>query len=79
MSCILRTRLDDPMRLANSTTAILQPLDREAPIRVGTPDDVGGGTIARQRALSILVVALRRNSWIPCLGPVRLNMHFYES
>ena len=57
MSFILRTRLDDPMRLANSTTAILQPLDREAPIRVGTLDDVVGGTIARQRALSILVVA----------------------
>jgi putative ABC transport system permease protein len=57
MSFIVRTRLDDPMRLANSTTAILQPLAREAPIRVGTLDDVVGGTIARQRALSILVVA----------------------
>ena len=48
--------LDDPMRLANSATAILRRWTGGA-IRVGTLDDVVGGTIARQRALSILVVA----------------------
>jgi predicted permease len=57
MSFLLRTRLDDPMPLATSTTAVLQALDREAPIRVGTLDDVIGGTIARERALSLLAVA----------------------
>ena len=45
----------DPMRLATSVTGVIHSMEPEAPINVRTLDDVVGGTIARPRAMSVLV------------------------
>ena len=45
----------DPMSLATSVTGVIHSMEPEAPIDVRTLDDVVGGTIARPRAISVLV------------------------
>ena len=45
----------DPMLLATSVTGVIHSMEPEAPINVRTLDDVVGGTIARPRAMSVLV------------------------
>ena len=45
----------DPLRLATSVTGVIHAMEPEAPINVRTLDDVVGGTIARPRAMSVLV------------------------
>ena len=45
----------DPMRLATSVSGVIHSMEPEAPINVRTLDDVVGGTIARPRAMSVLV------------------------
>jgi putative ABC transport system permease protein len=45
----------DPMVLATSVTGIVHALEPEAPVDVRTLEDVVGGTIARPRAISVLV------------------------
>ena len=47
----------DPLLLANSVTRIVHAMEAEAPVRVQTLDEVVGGTIARPRAVSLLVAA----------------------
>ena len=47
----------DPLSLASSVRGVVQALDTEVPVQVGTLDEVVGGTIARQRAISVLVGA----------------------
>ncbi len=44
-----------PMLLATSVTGVIHSMEPEAPINVRTLDDVVGGTIARPRAMSVLV------------------------
>ena len=56
MRFFLRTPLE-PMSFANSVTEIVHSHEREVPVQADALDDVIGGTIARQRALSILVAA----------------------
>jgi putative ABC transport system permease protein len=50
----LRTQ-QDPMLLATGLTGIVHSMEPEAPVRVQTLDDVVGSTIARPRAISVLV------------------------
>src|SRR5262249_42658080 len=45
----------NPMRLATSVTSIVHSLEPETPVRVETLADVVGNTIARPRALTVLV------------------------
>jgi putative ABC transport system permease protein len=45
----------DPMLLATSVTGTVHSMELEAPVRVETLEDVVGGTIARPRAMSVLV------------------------
>jgi putative ABC transport system permease protein len=45
----------DPMLLATSVSGIVHALEPEAPVRVQTLEDVVGSTIARPRALSVLL------------------------
>ena len=45
----------DPMLLATSVAGVIHSMEPEAPINVRTLDDVVGGTIARPRAMSVLV------------------------
>ena len=47
----------DPMLLAPSITRLVHSMEPEAPVGVRTLDDVVGGTIARPRAISLLVGA----------------------
>ena len=47
----------DPMLLATSVTAIEHSMEAEAPVDVRTLEDVIGGTIARPRAISVLLGA----------------------
>jgi putative ABC transport system permease protein len=56
MQILVRTH-QDPMLLANSLTAAVRELDPEAPVRLRTLDDVVGGSVARPRAMSVLVGA----------------------
>ena len=50
----VRTR-QEPISLATSVTAIVHSMEPEAPVDVRTLDDVIGGTIARPRAISVLL------------------------
>ena len=55
MTLTLRTRTD-PMTLANSLTHAVHALDAEVPVtRIRTLEDFVGGTIARPRAISVLL------------------------
>jgi putative ABC transport system permease protein len=45
----------DPLLLANSVTAVVQALEPEAPVGVRTLEDVIGSSIARPRAISVLL------------------------
>ena len=45
----------DPMLLATSVTGIVHAMEPEAPVEVRTLEDVVGSTIARPRAISVLV------------------------
>jgi len=45
----------DPPRLANSVSRVVRSMEPEAPVRVRTLDEIVGGTIARPRAVSMLV------------------------
>jgi putative ABC transport system permease protein len=45
----------DPMLLATGVTQLVRSLEPEAPVRVRTLEEVIGGTIARTRAISILL------------------------
>jgi putative ABC transport system permease protein len=45
----------DPLSLASSVAGTIHAMEAEAPIEIRTLDDVVGTTIARQRALSVLV------------------------
>jgi putative ABC transport system permease protein len=47
----------DPLSLASSVRGVVQALDTEVPVQVGTLAEVVGGTIARPRAISLLVGA----------------------
>jgi putative ABC transport system permease protein len=54
MTFFVRTR-QDPLLIAPSVTGLLHAMEPEAPIDIRTLDDVVGATIARPRALSVLV------------------------
>jgi ABC-type antimicrobial peptide transport system permease subunit len=56
MTYFVRTR-QDPLLLAPGVTAVVRAMEPEAPVEIRTLDDVVGGTIARPRALSVLVGA----------------------
>ena len=56
MTFFIRTA-QDPMLLAPSVTRVVHSMESEAPVGVRTLDDVVGGTIARPRAISVLVGA----------------------
>ena len=45
----------DPMSLATSVTGTIHAMEPEAPVAIRTLDDVVGGTVARPRAMSVLV------------------------
>ena len=47
----------DPMLLATGVTRVVQSMEPEAPVRVLTLDEAVGNTIARPRAISILLAA----------------------
>jgi putative ABC transport system permease protein len=47
--------IEDPLAVAPSLTGLVHALEPEAPIKVRTLEDVVGATIARPRAISILV------------------------
>jgi len=50
----VRTQLD-PLSLATSVTGIVHAMEAEAPVEARTLDDVVGSTIARPRAISVLL------------------------
>jgi predicted permease len=52
----IRTQ-QNPMSLATSVTAIVHSMEPEAPVEVRTLEDVVGSTIARPRAISVLLSA----------------------
>jgi putative ABC transport system permease protein len=54
MSFVVRTRLD-PMSLATSVTRIVHAMEPEAPVEIRTLEEVVGATIARPRAIAVLV------------------------
>ena len=45
----------DPLALASSVTSVVHAMEPEAPVNIRTLDDVVGRTIARPRAISVLV------------------------
>jgi putative ABC transport system permease protein len=45
----------DPLALASSVTSVVHAMEPEAPVYIRTLDDVVGRTIARPRAISVLV------------------------
>ena len=47
----------DPLSLASSVRGVVQAMDAEVPVQVSTLEEVVGGTIARPRAISLLVGA----------------------
>jgi putative ABC transport system permease protein len=50
----VRTR-QDPLALASGVTSVVHAMEPEAPVNIRTLDDVVGRTIARPRAISVLV------------------------
>jgi ABC-type antimicrobial peptide transport system permease subunit len=54
MSLFVRTQRD-PMLLATSVTGVIHSMEADAPVEVRTLDDVVGSTVARPRAMSLLV------------------------
>ncbi len=54
MRFFVRTQ-QDPMLLATSVTGIVHAMEPEAPVEIRTLEDVVGSTIARPRAISVLV------------------------
>ncbi len=56
MTFFVRTR-QDPTLLATSVTGVVRAMEPEAPVRVQTLDEVVGRTIARPRAMSVLLAA----------------------
>lgn len=54
MNIFVRTQ-QDPMLLAPSVTGVVRAMEPEAPVDVRTLEDVIGATIARPRAISVLV------------------------
>ncbi len=54
MTFFVRTP-QDPMSLANSVTKIVRSMEPEVPVQIRTLEDVVGRTIARPRAISVLV------------------------
>ena len=50
----VRTR-QDPLALASSVTSVVHAMEPEAPVDIRTLEDVVGRTIARPRAISVLV------------------------
>jgi len=54
MQFFLRTQLD-PLSLVTSVTGVVHSMEPEAPVEVRTLEDVIGGTIARPRAISVLL------------------------
>jgi putative ABC transport system permease protein len=54
MTFFVRTE-QDPMLLAPTVTRTIHSLEAEAPVETRTLDDVVGGTIARPRAISVLL------------------------
>jgi putative ABC transport system permease protein len=54
MTIFVRTQ-QDPMLLATSVTGVIHSMEPEAPVEVRTLDDVVGSTVARPRAMSVLV------------------------
>ncbi|HMF61781.1 MAG TPA: ADOP family duplicated permease, partial [Vicinamibacterales bacterium] len=54
MNFFVRTE-QDPMLLATSVTGVLHSMEPEAPVEVSTLNDVVGSTVARPRAMSVLV------------------------
>jgi putative ABC transport system permease protein len=54
MTFFVRTQ-PDPMRLATSVEGTLHSMEPEAPVEIRTLEDVVGSTIARPRAISVLV------------------------
>jgi putative ABC transport system permease protein len=54
MNFFVRTG-QDPMLLATSVTGVIHALEAEAPVEVRTLDEVVGSTVARPRAISVLV------------------------
>jgi putative ABC transport system permease protein len=47
----------DPLSVASSVRGVVQAMETEVPVQVSTLEEVVGGTIARQRAISVLVGA----------------------
>ena len=56
MIFFVRTQ-SDPLRLATSVEGTLHSMEPEAPVEIRTLEDVVGSTIARPRAVSVLVAA----------------------
>ena len=54
MTFFVRTR-QDPMLLATSVTRVVHAMEPEAPVEVRLLEDVVGNTVARPRAISVLV------------------------
>ena len=54
MTLFIRTE-QDPLSVASAVTGIVRAMEPETPLEVRTLDDVVGSTIARPRALSVLV------------------------
>ena len=54
MTLFVRTQ-QDPMLLASAVTAVVHALEPESPVRLQTLEEVVGDTIARPRALSVLL------------------------
>jgi putative ABC transport system permease protein len=54
MQFFVRTPLD-PLSLVTSVTGVVHSMEAEAPVEVRTLEDVIGGTIARPRAISVLL------------------------
>lgn len=50
-----QTTMPDPLSLAGSVMGIVHAMESEAPVEITTLDEVLGGTIARPRALAVLV------------------------
>src|SRR6185503_17605227 len=54
LQIFVRTR-QDPLLLGNTVTNIVHSMEPTAPVDIRTLDDVIGGTIARPRAISVLL------------------------
>jgi putative ABC transport system permease protein len=54
INIFVRTR-HDPLALASSVTSVVHAMEPEAPVNIRTLDEVVGRTIARPRAISVLV------------------------